>query len=141
MTMPRSGAEPDRLSDRAKRIEASSPRSGASCNNFAVYGVRKVWRQMQTGGHRRRCRSRSPRLMGAMGLRGVVRGEPVRTTVSDKATPCPLDRVNRQFQAPRPNVLWVSDFAYRRNVAGFVYVAFVMWRSGRAGSWLAVVAR
>jgi transposase InsO family protein len=39
-----------------------------------------------------------------------VRGKPVRTTISDTAAPCPLDRVNRQFQAPRPNGLWVSDF-------------------------------
>ena len=42
------------------------------------------------------------RLMRSMGLKGVVRGKPVKTTISDKATPCPLDRVNRQFQAPRP---------------------------------------
>ena len=50
------------------------------------------------------------RLMHDMGLAGVIRGKPVRTTVSDKAAPCPLDRVNRQFRAPAPNVLWVSDF-------------------------------
>jgi transposase InsO family protein len=45
-----------------------------------------------------------------MDLHGVIRGKPVRTTVSNKAAPCPLDRVNRQFRAPRPNALWVSDF-------------------------------
>jgi putative transposase len=45
------------------------------------------------------------------GLKGVVRGKAVKTTASDRAAPCPLDRVNRQFQAPRPNALWVSDFA------------------------------
>jgi putative transposase len=50
----------------------------------------------------------------------------VRTTISDKAAPCPLDRVNRQFQAPRPNALWVSDFTYGATWAGFVYVAFVI---------------
>src|SRR3954465_3334094 len=64
--------------------------------------------------------------MRAMGLQGAVRGKPVRTTISDKAAPCPLDRVNRQFQAPRPNVLWVSDFTYVATWAGFVYVAFVI---------------
>ena len=65
--------------------------------------------------------------------------------VSDKATPCPLDHVNRQFRAPRPNVLWVSDFTYVATWTGFVYVAFVIdayarrivgWcvsRSARAG--------
>ena len=66
------------------------------------------------------------RLMRTMGLQGVVRGKTVRTTISDKAAPCPLDRVNRQFQAPRPNVLWVSDFTYVATWAGFVYVAFVI---------------
>src|SRR5436190_14073296 len=64
--------------------------------------------------------------MRAMGLQGAVRGKPVRTTISDTATPCPLDRVNRQFQAPRPNVLWVSDFTYVATWSGFVYVAFVI---------------
>ena len=80
------------------------------------------------------------RLMRAMGLQGVVRGKPVKTTVSDKAAPCPQDKVNRQFQAPRPNVLWVSDFTYVATWAGFVYVAFVIdtfarrivgWRASR----------
>ena len=64
--------------------------------------------------------------MRAMGLQGAVRGKPVRTTISDTAAPCPLDRVNRQFQAPRPNVLWVSDFTYVATWVGFVYVAFVI---------------
>ncbi len=52
------------------------------------------------------------RLMQAMGLHGVIRGKPMRTTISDKSAPCPLDHVNRQFRAPRPNVLWVSDITY-----------------------------
>jgi len=46
----------------------------------------------------------------------------VRTTFSDIAAPCPLDRVNRQFKADRPNQLWVSDFTYVSTWAGFVYV-------------------
>ena len=60
------------------------------------------------------------------GLRGVVRGKPVKTTVGDPAMPCPLDRVHRQFQADRPNALWVSDFTYVSTWQGFVYVAFVI---------------
>jgi transposase InsO family protein len=48
--------------------------------------------------------------MRSMGLQGVIRGKRVRTTIADKATPCPRDHVNRQFRASRPNVLWVSDF-------------------------------
>jgi transposase InsO family protein len=50
----------------------------------------------------------------------------VRTTVADTAAACPLDHVNRQFKAPRPNVLWVSDFTYVTTWVGFVYVAFVI---------------
>ena len=61
-----------------------------------------------------------------MGLQGVIRGKPVRTTMSDKAAPCPLDHVNRQFHAPAPNRLWVSDFTYVATWTGFVYVAFVI---------------
>ena len=93
--------------------------------NFCVYGVRKVWRQLgREGIGVARCTV--ARLMRIMGLRGVVRGRKVRTTVPDPATACPLDRVNRQFKAPRPNALWVSDFTYVATSVGFVYVAFVI---------------
>ena len=64
--------------------------------------------------------------MRELGLQGVIRGKPVRTTVSDKAAPCPLDQVNRQFHAPAPNKLWVADFTYVATWAGFVYEAFVI---------------
>jgi len=55
-----------------------------------------------------------------------MRGKVVRTTVADAKAPCPLDRVNRQFKAQRPNQLWVSDFTYVSAWQGFVYVAFVI---------------
>ena len=77
--------------------------------NFGVYGVRKVWRQLHREGVPV-ARCTVARLMRHMGLQGVVRGKAARTTVPDQATPCPADKVNRQFQAPRPNQLWVSDF-------------------------------
>jgi putative transposase len=93
--------------------------------NFGVYGVRKVWRQLNREGIAV-ARCTVARLMRRMGLQGVVRGKTVRTTISNAAVPCPLDRVNRQFKAPRPNVLWVSDFTYVATWAGFVYVAFVI---------------
>jgi putative transposase len=79
--------------------------------NFSVYGVRKVWRQLKREGFDA-ARCTVSRLMRDMGLQGVIRGKPVKTTISDKAAPCPLDHVNRQFKAPRPNVLWLSDFTY-----------------------------
>ena len=93
--------------------------------NFRVYGVRKVWRQLAREGIVA-ARCTVARLMRLMGLQGVVRGRTVRTTIPDPAAACPLDRVNRQFKAPRPNALWVSDFTYVATWAGFVYVAFVI---------------
>jgi transposase InsO family protein len=93
--------------------------------NYQVYGARKVWRQLKREGHGV-ARCTVERLMQNMGLEGVIRGRKVRTTISDKATPCPLDHVNRQFKASRPNVLWVSDFTYVATWQGFVYVAFVI---------------
>jgi putative transposase len=38
----------------------------------------------------------------------------------------PLDKVNRQFRAERPNQLWVSDFTYVSTWQGWQYVAFVV---------------
>ena len=64
--------------------------------------------------------------MRRLGLQGVRRGKTVRTTVHDRSTPCPLDRVNRQFKADRPNQLWVSDFTYVSTWQGWLYVAFVI---------------
>jgi putative transposase len=93
--------------------------------NFCVYGVRKVWRQLGREGIAV-ARCTVARLMRSMGLQGVVRGKKVRTTIPDPAAACPLDRVNRQFRAPHPNALWVSDFTYVATWAGFVYVAFVI---------------
>ena len=79
--------------------------------NFQVYGVRKVWRQMRRESFQV-ARCTVARLMKEMGIEGIVRGKRVRTTIPDKAAPCPLDRVNRQFRVPAPNMLWVSDFTY-----------------------------
>jgi transposase InsO family protein len=118
--------DPSRLSARVRRdgvlkIEVRR----VFHENFGVYGIRKVWRQMQREGFNL-ARCTVARLMQDLGLQGIIRGKPVRTTVSDKAAPCPLDLVNRQFRAPRPNVLWLSDFTYVATWQGFVYVAFVI---------------
>ena len=93
--------------------------------NYQVYGVRKVWRQLKREGIPV-ARCTVERLMKQMGLQGVIRGKKVRTTIPDKSAPCPLDRVNRNFRAPAPNRLWVSDFTYVSTWHGFVYVAFVI---------------
>ncbi|WP_336966251.1 IS3 family transposase [Sphingobium aquiterrae] len=118
--------DPSRLSPRAQRDEALKPEVRRVFDaNFRVYGVRKVWRQMRREGFDI-ARCTVERLMRDLGLQGVVRGKPVKTTMSDKAAPCPLDQVNRQFHAPAPNMLWVSDFTYVATWSGFVYVAFVI---------------
>ncbi len=93
--------------------------------NFEVYGARKVWRQLDREGITV-ARCMVERLMRRMGLRGVVRGKEVRTTIADKALPCPADKVNRHFRAPHPNALWVSDFTCVATWQGFVYAAFVI---------------
>jgi putative transposase len=119
-------ADPGLRSHRAKSDEVLSPEVERVWDeNFQVYGVRKVWRQLR----RERfdvARCTVERLMKRLGLRGVIRGKTVRTTVSDPNAPCPLDHVKRQFKADRPNALWVSDFTYVSTWQGFVYVAFVI---------------
>jgi len=119
-------ADPGKLPARTQRdITLRSEIRRVYEENFRVYGVRKVWRQLlREGTALARCTV--ARLMRTMGLQGVMRGKRVRTTISNAAAPCPLDRVNRQFKAPRPNALWVSDFTYVATWAGFVYVAFVI---------------
>jgi putative transposase len=90
-----------------------------------VYGADKVWQQMR----RERiavARCTVERLMQRLGIQGVRRGKTERTTRANPKQPCPLDRVNRQFLAERPNQLWVADFTYVSTWQGFVYVAFVV---------------
>jgi putative transposase len=119
-------ADPGKLPARARRdVTLRAEIRRVYEKNFRVYGVRKVWRQLLREGIAV-ARCTVARLMRTMGLQGVVRGKTVRTTISNAATPCPPDHVNRQFKAPRPNVLWVSDFTYVATWAGFVYVAFVI---------------
>lgn len=93
--------------------------------NWQVYGADKVWLQLNREGIEV-ARCTVERLMRVMGLQGARRGKTVRTTVPDKAAPCPLDRVNRVFHASRPNELWVSDFTYVSTWQGWLYVAFVI---------------
>jgi len=93
--------------------------------NYGVYGVRKVWRQLNREGIRV-ARCTVARLMRELGLRGVRRGKAVRTTRPDAGVPPPADLVERDFAATRPNQLWVADLTYVRTFAGFCYVALVI---------------
>jgi putative transposase len=118
--------DPDRRSARAQRDdELKLEIQRAWDDNFRVYGVRKVWRQLKREGFEV-ARCTVARLMRDLGLRGVVRGRKVRTTVPDELLDRPLDRVNRQFNVFRPNALWVADLTYVATWRGFVYVAFVI---------------
>jgi putative transposase len=117
---------PERRCARVRRDEALVPQIERVWQaNMQVYGADKVWRQLgREGTAVARCTVE--RLMRRLGLRGVMRGKVVRTTISDSKAPCPLDKVNRQFQAERPNQLWVSDFTYVSTWQGWLYVAFVI---------------
>jgi putative transposase len=91
--------------------------------NYRVYGVRKVWRQLhREGTDVARCTVE--RLMRADGLAGAVRGATTRTTRPGAKAARPEDLVERRFVAQRPNQLWVVDFTYVPTWTGFVYVAF-----------------
>jgi putative transposase len=113
-------------SARAQRDDALVPQIERVWQaNLQVYGADKVWRQMNREGFAV-ARCTVERLMRRLGLRGIIRGKVVRTTFSDRTTPCPLDRVNREFKAERPNQLWVADFTYVSTWQGWLYVAFVV---------------
>jgi transposase InsO family protein len=118
--------DPGRRSTRAKRDAELRPEIERVWDeNFRVYGVRKVWRQLKREGFEV-ARCTVARLMRDLSLRGVVRGRKVKTTVPDELLDRPLDRVNRQFNVVRPNALWVADLTYVATWRGFVYVAFVI---------------
>jgi putative transposase len=120
-------AQPERRCARARRDDLLRWRIRQVWEeNFAVYGVRKVWRALQRQGEPV-ARCTVARLMAAMGLRGAIRGRKVvRTTIPDELAHRPQDLVGRQFQATAPNQLWVADLTYVATWRGFVYVAFVI---------------
>ena len=117
---------PELRSARAKRDELLMPHIDRVWQaNMHVYGAEKVWKQMNREDIAV-ARCTVERLMRRLGLEGIRRGKSVRTTTPDTSAPCPLDRVNREFQADRPNQLWVSDFTYVSTWQGWLYVAFVV---------------
>lgn len=119
-------ADPARRSVRARRDDELRPEIRRVFeDNWSVYGVRKVWHQLRREGFDV-ARCTVARLMKGLDIQGIIRGKPHRTTIPDKKQPCPLDKVNRQFRVPAPNMLWVSDFTYVATWKGLVYVAFVI---------------
>jgi len=109
------------LSDQRLKVEIARLHR----TNFGVYGIEKVWRQLNREGIKIG-RDRVARLMDEMELSGVVRGRKKRTTVPAELSARPADLVARQFTAAAPNQLWVADLTYVSTWSGFVYVAFVI---------------
>jgi len=117
---------PDLASDRAKRdVDLSLEIKRVWDENNQVYGIRKVWHQLQREKFKI-ARCTVARLMKRLAIHGVIRGKVKNTTVPDKGQPCPKDKVNRKFRAPAPNMLWVSDFTDVSTWQGFVCVAFII---------------
>jgi putative transposase len=110
-----------RLRDEALKVKLRH----VHAEHFGVYGARKLWRQLRREGVPV-ARCTVERLMGELGLSGVVRGKARRTTVSDDTAQRPADLVKRDFRAPVPNRLWVADLTYVRTWSGFAYVAFIV---------------
>jgi putative transposase len=100
-------------------------------DNFGVYGVEKVWRQLTREGIAVG-RDRVARLMHDLGLAGAVRGKKARTTVPADLAARPADLVDRQFAAAAPNRLWVADLTYVSTWSGFAYTAFIVDAFSRA---------
>ena len=120
-------ADPSLRSARAQRDEILKPEvRRVWLQNFQVYGAKKVWKQLNREGIRV-ARCTVARLMNELDLRGVIRGRRFKvTTHSAEGYERPLDLVNRDFEASRPNELWVSDLTYVRAGHAFVFVAFVI---------------
>jgi transposase InsO family protein len=119
-------ADPSRLPARSRRdAELVGEIERVHEANFRVYGARKVWRQLRRE-NVVAARCTVERLMRRLGLQGVVRGRRCRTTIADGDAALPGDLVKREFQAARPNQLWVADFTYVATWSGFVYTAFVI---------------
>ena len=128
------GRDPERLPERAKRDQELRERIGQIWKeNFQVYGARKIWQTLIREDERRVeagrwkvARCTVERLMRDLGIQGAVRGRRFKTTIGDDAADRPLDLVDRNFTAIRPNQLWISDLTYVATRSGFVYVAFVI---------------
>jgi putative transposase len=117
--------DPERRSNRAKRDDALCPEIQRVWDeNFQVYGAHKVWRQLNREDVEV-ARCAVERLMKRLGLEGARRGRTCKTTIPGQESERPMDLVQRQFVADRPNQLWVADITYVATWSGFAYVAFV----------------
>jgi putative transposase len=87
------------------------------------FGARKMWLHLRGQGHDV-ARCTIERLYREQGWVGALRQRRFKAHPSD-GSPRPVDLVDREFWAARPNQLWVADFTYVPTWSGMVYVAFV----------------
>jgi putative transposase len=93
--------------------------------NRKVYGAHKLWKAARRAGYDIG-RDQTARLMRRLDIRGVSRSRRVRTTVPDQGARRPLDLVERNFTADRPNRLWVTDLTFVSTWQGVAYVCFIV---------------
>jgi putative transposase len=117
------GRPPSARARRDEQLRAAITR--VHQDNYGVYGARKVWLALNREGIAV-ARCTVERLMRELGLAGARRGKRRKTTVADPAAARPADLVQRQFNRPAPDRLWVADFTYVPTWSGMVYVAFVI---------------
>ncbi|EON25735.1 integrase catalytic subunit [Nocardioides sp. CF8] len=87
------------------------------------FGARKMWLHLRGQGHDV-ARCTIERIYRQQGWVGALRQRHFKPHPSD-GSPRPVDLVDREFWAARPNQLWVADFTYVPTWSGMVYVAFV----------------
>ena len=115
---PSAHAEADAaLLERIRTVHATSRET---------YGAPRVHAELRGQGERHG-RKRIARLMRGAGITGVSRrrGGPVTTRRDRESRPAP-DLVDRDFSAPGPDRLWVSDITFIPTAAGFLYLAVVL---------------
>jgi transposase InsO family protein len=121
--------------DRLRALRTGGP--GGRPAPEILYGRRKMtaWlnRVLAADGAAPVSKHTVDRLMRQLGMRGLVRGRGVRTTVpAGDGGRRAADLLQRRFGTSAPNLAWVTDFTYVASWAGFVYVAFAVDLYSRA---------
>jgi putative transposase len=101
------------------QISVMHERSGGS------YGARRIHLDLREEGERLG-RKRVERLMRANGLSGYVKRRKFRTTFSVQGVRVAEDLVERDFNPPGPDRLWVTDIKYVSTWEGTLYLASVL---------------
>ena len=120
--------DPDPASDRARQDVLDRKKiKDAFDDSGKRYGARKIWHELRRNNHDI-ARCTVERLMKAMGIKGVVRGQKPITTNPDTSRPCPDDKVRAcRVKLNSPDRLNALCFANAvSSWQGMVYVAFVI---------------